>query len=389
MTDSLPAYPQLLSHILVHPLPPDSTGREGLAFVTHRRHLVVRGRSVHKFYALVLPLLDGRHTPAEIAAICHGHYSAEELSRSLHVLSDSRLLQPEALPPVAVSPADRLAPQLSYFHEMGLSSAAAQETLNTATVTILGLGDAGAVVATALAAAHIGTLHLLDPLPVAPSDLSLVPAFTQRDIGEPRVRVMRRYILARALDICVTTSTQSLGLERTLRKPVSASTLVVCCLSPNFQSVHHHLNRLTLDLNVPWTSCTVSPYISTIGPTIIPRRTPCYLCYKMRSIACAADPQSQLLYESFIDEHSGSITIIPENVVSAVGTVANLLAVEVFKFLIGPSEPTSLGKLLTVDFLSLSITPHVILRKPWCPACFTPPPPQALVATPPVSEHVT
>jgi len=54
----------------------------------------------------------------------------------------------------------------------------------------------------------------------------------------------------------------------------------------------------------------------------------------------------------------------------ATGIAANVLALEVFKEVSGLMSSVTVGKVLVIDLLELTMTRHLVLRKPWCPACF-------------------
>ena len=49
----------------------------------------------------------------------------------------------------------------------------------------------------------------------------------------------------------------------------------------------------------------------------------------------------------------------------------NLVALEAVKELTGVVPASAEGKIVVLDLLTLNTTKHVVLRKPWCPACFT------------------
>src|ERR1043166_8357087 len=58
--------PRLPRHFYVWSEPPDSDGDEVLNFVSDRRRIKLKGHSFREFEQRVIPLLDGRHTVAEI-----------------------------------------------------------------------------------------------------------------------------------------------------------------------------------------------------------------------------------------------------------------------------------------------------------------------------------
>jgi adenylyltransferase/sulfurtransferase len=103
---------------------------------------------------------------------------------------------------------------------------------------------------------------------------------------------------------------------------------------------------------------------------VYPFQTACYLCYKMRSVACAGNPEDSFAFEQFLDRRKRDDSGCRENLVFAAGIAANVLGLEVLKELSGILSPSTRGSIVVVDLLELRVSRHVVLRKPWCPACF-------------------
>ena len=154
---------------------------------------------------------------------------------------------------------------------------------------------------------------------------------------------------------------------------IANANFVVCCLDPGLSNLVFKLNRVCLALNIRWIACAPSGAEVVVGPAIHPWRTACYLCYRMRAVACAGNPEDAYAYERQLDRHKQDDSGRRENLVFGVGLAANLLGIEVVKELTAMAEPSLVGRLLTIRLTDLSIEKHTVLRKPWCPACFPPP----------------
>jgi adenylyltransferase/sulfurtransferase len=157
--------------------------------------------------------------------------------------------------------------------------------------------------------------------------------------------------------------------EAGLRAAVAGSDFIVCCLDAGQSNQVYKLNRVCLEAAIPWTSCALAGTELILGPTVHPDSGPCYLCYRMRVVACAANPEDAFDMERRLDRRKKDDSARRENLVFAAGAAGNLIGIEVLKELTGMAEPTLQGKIAVFDLLQHSITKHVVLRKPWCPAC--------------------
>jgi bacteriocin biosynthesis cyclodehydratase domain-containing protein len=90
----------------------------------------------------------------------------------------------------------------------------------------------------------------------------------------------------------------------------------------------------------------------------------------MRAVACAGNPEDEFNYERFLDRRKQDDSGRRENVVFGAGLMANWLGLEAMKQLTRIVEPSALGAIIVFDLLGFTCTKHVVLRKPWCPACF-------------------
>src|SRR5262249_25434042 len=122
-----------------------------------------------------------------------------------------------------------------------------------------------------------------------------------------------------------------------------------------------------------WISCSLGGAGVVVGPSIQPGDGPCYLCYRMRAVACAGNPENAFEYEKYLDRGKNDDSGHPENPVFGAGLASSLLGMEVTKELTRLAEPSLVGRILTIRMTDLNIERHTVLRKPWCPACFTHP----------------
>jgi bacteriocin biosynthesis cyclodehydratase domain-containing protein len=366
--------PRLPSHYYLRFEPPDSSGDEVLVITSERRRLKLKGQLFREFLQCVVPLLDGTRTLPQIQAEVAEVFTADDLERSLRLLAEQHVLEDAAQDGMSEAARAELAPQLHFLHEAGLNAQAVQAQLARSTVAVFGLGPLGASVAFALAAARVGTIRCVDPLPIAASDRSLAPALAGVAVGTPRVDAVSRQIAVLANEVRVETDASPLQTDDDVAQLIAGADHVVCCVDPGLASVFYRLNRACLQARQSWTAAAVSGLEGVIGPTIVPFETACYLCYTMRSVACAYSPEDEFTHRQFLDRRQRDDSPVRENHVFGVGAVANLVGLEVLKALSGLIQPATRGRIVSLDFLSLESTTHLVLRKPWCPACFAAPP---------------
>jgi len=350
--------------------PPDHSGDEVLYFASAQRRIKIKGHSFREFEQYVIPLLDGGHTFQEIAEKVADVFDAEDLAAGLRLLAEQHLLidTDDGTPP-SQSP-DPLAPQLNFFYEMNTNPQEVQSRLRSATVTIFGLGNAGASTAIALAAAGVGQLRCIDFMAVGGADTYLSNAFSEADAGQLRAAVVAQRLAAKAPEVSVTVHTQKPENDDDVLALVDGSDFVINCLDAGESSLIYKLNRVCLRAGIKWTSCALSGPEIIVGPTVHPAETACYLCYKMRSVACAGNPEDEFAFESFLDQRKSDDSARHENLVSGVDVATGLVSLEAIKSLSGVFAPSAVGKIIVFNLLDLTSTKHVVLRKPWCPACF-------------------
>src|SRR6266542_104570 len=83
------------------------------------------------------------------------------------------------------------------------------------------------------------------------------------------------------------------GLAAVTRERVHALVrdcrLLVSCLDKGFAAAHHWLNSASLRWGVPAVYAQLDGDTALVGPLVVPARTACYLCWRMRTVACAED----------------------------------------------------------------------------------------------------
>jgi molybdopterin-synthase adenylyltransferase len=357
--------PRLPSHYYVWSEPPDDAGDESLHFVSERRKIKLKGHSFREFERRVIPLLDGEHTLEDIGRNVEDVFALDDLAAGLDLLASQNLLEDD---PQTES---QLTPQFNFFHEIGLDISETQQLLRNAKLTVFGLSGAGAGIVESLAAAGVGAIRCIDNLSVSAADVYLSSSFKASDVGSTRSHVIQRNLAERSPVTKLEIISNDLTSDDAVTNAIEASDFVVVCLDIGQSSLIYKVNRACLKLGIRWTSCALSGSEVIVGPTVHPYSTPCYLCYKMRTVACAGNPEDAFAFEKILDRRRKDDSSHRENLVFGAGIAANMLAFEALREIVGIRPVPTQGKIVIFDLLDMSTSKHVVLRKPWCPACYS------------------
>jgi adenylyltransferase/sulfurtransferase len=360
--------PQIPSHYYILSEPPDEKGEEVLRFVSDTRSVKLKGRSFRDFQQQVVPLLDGTRSFDDIANAVGDLFAPADLHAALTLLAEQNLLRDASLGAQSDDPVSR-EPQANFLHEIAAQPARVQQRLAAATVAVLGLGAVGAGASLALAASGVGALRLIDDLPVSSADPYLCSYYSRSEIGAMRTDTLGRRLQQTAPQAAVALRDARLETEDDVAAAVGGADLVLCCVDGGQASLVYKLNRVCLVSGTPWIACDCSAAEITVGPLVIPGHTACYLCYKMRLVAGSETPEDEFAFQSFLDRRKKDDSTHRQNLVFSAGLGSHLMALEAFKQLSGVLPPVTRGRIFVFDTLQLSTTPHVVLRKPWCPAC--------------------
>lgn len=361
--------PLVPRHFQIWCEPPDDSGDEILRIVSTRRSLTLKGHSFREFHRQVLPLLDGHHSLDEIHSKTSHVFNRGDLENALVLLSQQQVIVEGDGLDMSLEENPRLTLQMNYFHEIADEGRFAQRRLTAARVVIFGLGGAGTGVMLALAAAGIGQVIGVDDLHVSVADTYLSPALNMSDIGRLRADVLAERITANSPEIRVNSVTTRVDTEEDIAAIVAGADFVVSCLDAGFVNLAYKLNRVCLARSIPWISGELSGAEVIVGPAFSHQGEACYMCYRMRAIACAGNPQTSFAQERYLDKLKMNLGDRRENLVFGAGILANMLGAEVMNVLSGLADTTLNGRVIVFDLTTLRQQKHVVLRKPGCPVC--------------------
>ncbi|ABL72261.1 hypothetical protein EO213_21370 [Paracoccus denitrificans] len=361
--------PLLPEHFLAWAEPPDEGGDELLRIVSWRRALTLKGHSFREFSREVVPLLDGRTGIDRICDEVADIFAREDLEAALEMLGGQGVVVEGGGADAAALPAG-LQPQLAWLSEAAPEGRAAQRHLTAARVVLFGGGGPGAAAARGLAAAGIGELLIVDPAEVGASDSYFSPLFRPGDAGSLRAEALADALAELAPDCRIRTRTTRPDSPQDIAALIEGAAMVLCCLDAGELNLALKLNRACRDLGMRWLAGGMEGLDLVVGPGFSgDPDAACYMCWRMREVACAANPQARFALERHLDRLRRDLSARRENLAMGADIVGGMMAAEAVAVLTGAGEPALDGRFLVVELPGLRQEKHGVLRKPGCPVC--------------------
>lgn len=352
-------------------------GENGILFKSEHAELKFEGRDIQDFVKILIPLLDGNKTVAEICQSLHD-YKNEDIERCVILLAENGLLEDWSK---RISEKDsvvqeqfelgRISPQLELFQDFGIPKDEALKKLRTSKIAVFGLGAHGAELVLALAREGIGNIRCIDPSKVRNEDLYLSAIYTEQDIGRKREDVLKERISAYPSTIVETSNVDSNAsiVEEDIRKGIEGCNFAVSCVDKGFSSINYWLNKAAFEIGLSWCMTSLQGMEGVIGPIIIPSETACHMCYTMRLLANEKSYDIAMAYQKYLAENKRDELYRRSNLSTSSGIMGNFLALELIKQITGIMVSKLIGKICVFDFLNLAMDFHTVLRKPDCPLC--------------------
>lgn len=161
---------------------------------------------------------------------------------------------------------------------------------------------------------------------------------------------------------------------------VAGRDLVICAVGPGWTAVRTWVNRACLDAGTPALFVALEGSHGYLGPLVLPGEGPCYLCWRIRALACADDFDLAMSREEARDRAraESSRPLLP-----GLREAAWAVAVRETLALTTSALPTELpATVLVVDQLKATTSRHPVIPRPDCPACAKKVPPPVAPAAP-------
>jgi ribosomal protein S12 methylthiotransferase accessory factor len=256
----------------------------------------------------------------------------------------------------------------SFLDQIGLEADATLERLSKATVAIIGLEAHGAHLAQILASCGVGRLVLVDQDEFQAEHLFLTPVRNAGVTGRPRQDAIAELLLSTSPSRIETSEYPTLTrdcVEDATRK----SDLVLACVDRGLAAANHWANQAAMASSTPALFSELRASSSFAGPFLEPGRSACWMCYRMRSLACEQDFELAFSYEEHLDKKRVAGFTKRPMLPGLPMQLASTLGFEALKYLTGLNPPTTVNNVLEFDALTGRSLSHPVLAKPDCPVC--------------------
>jgi bacteriocin biosynthesis cyclodehydratase domain-containing protein len=338
----------------------------------------------------LLPLLDGSRRLGEVLQEMRV-FGKEATTDLLSQMNEAGLLEDAAQLSSAVLSQDELRRyqnQLTFFSHFTAASQVSlpagdygipkraleyQEMLKQAQLVVFGLGRLGSALALKLALSGIGRIRAVDDEIVSPADVQQSGVYRPASLGEPRARALQGLAAELNPAVELIPTPQPDREQDSLRSLISGCSLAVLCTDEFNPLEYEQLNLACLAEDLPWTSCRMVGFELLIGPTVIPRQTPCFNCFDLRQKGNLTDYEEYTLLEGYLRTnpiHSGALPIAPG---------VDLAALEIIKALTHFMQPATYAHLYSLNLLTMESKRHPVLKLPRCPHCGRPAQPRPAI----------
>lgn len=319
----------------------------------------IGGRDVKAFVSRLLPLLNGeRDREALVRAL--PEYSPESIIGTLDLLERHRVL--ERVPGSSCA----LPGQKEFFRQRSSALNDPQAKLAQSRVLVIGLEPWGAVCALELAAAGVGSLALLDGGRISEP---LSGVWETSEIGRQRRTVLSRLIRNRAPKCRVTSHPLKLSNTGRIAPPSYKFDLVVIATHRDDLRTLLGAAHFTHRTGLKSLTAFVDGLEAVVGPAVMPGRTACWNCFRLRSLAHAQPLPEVREFQTALLRQSNALQVQHSYLGPMLPLLGHSAALEVIKILSGYVPSRLFGRVIVQDLVTLQTTTHTLIRMPWCDVC--------------------
>lgn len=212
---------------------------------------------------------------------------------------------------------------------------------------------------------------------------SMPSSAREREVLAGRLAALRVVLIGRADVVeAVRAALAGSGIEpdRVVRAPyprqrdelpvlMAGADLVVAAGDGSVPVLHPWVNTAGLRSDIPTVHADLRGTRATIGPLVLPAEGPCYLCWRMRALACEEDFTAAMALEERRDADRLTDEAARPALPALLPMVTGALVAELFALTLAIAPPRLAAGVLTIDALGGVEELHPVLPRPDCPAC--------------------
>ncbi|MCL1623168.1 ThiF family adenylyltransferase [Moraxella sp. Tifton1] len=257
----------------------------------------------------------------------------------------------------AFNPDERYSRNFLYFSHEGANPILVQEKLKKSSVTVIGCGGIGNHIASVLAVAGMGHIHLVDSDIIEISNLTRQVLFSESDIGQAKIDILSRELIKRNSEIKITTQHLNIKSENDILELDSSDLYILSADTPN--NLINWVNLACVKKKQAYINAGYINDISTFGPFYIPKITSCFNCTQYMPDNTERDPFHQIITD--IERNFRPATYAPVSNIAAMYAVGDIL-----RYLGGFGEILSKNKRIGIHFDSLRTEEQVFYPRKDC-----------------------
>lgn len=343
----------------------------GLTLRTPSRSAVLRGKLVSEIFPLLLPLLDGTRTAADIQQELAPQFDPTSLQGILERLDELGMTESVRSYEEVLTPElrDRVVVQDRFFRQYGGDDETMTRVLN-ARIVLAGDGPLMPSLGLFFAQSGIAQLTVAGQRPVSEYDVAQSVHLSAADVGQSWGVVISKMVNSAGAQTKIDDvdfPSDKLGWQRLLEESACG---VLALETPVVSTPWlEDFNLAAIETDVSWTSASMQQRATVrIGPTIIPRQTACWKCFEMRFKSNLSSLERYEEFEQFMNTSSpdvrhGVLPTVPE-------FTAGVLGFEAMRIVAGGNLfVRTAGSMLDINLWELSLQTHPVLKLPRCGHC--------------------
>lgn len=248
------------------------------------------------------------------------------------------------------------------------SPAQTERSLARSRILVVGLEPWGAIAAADLAAAGVGTLHVLDDRDVTADDLLAARLFSDEDLGNDRAATLVEAVSRLAPGCSITSGRLSAAAHGPIDIEETRWDLVLACVPADDLFVLQSVARFAHAAGVISLSAHLEGLDAVIGPAVAPGKTACFECTRLRRLAQSRTPHiDYAIHETLLSSRTSPrarICTAPMPVL-----LGHALALAALDLLVHSEAAAILGRLVVQNLVTLERTVHGVLPMPTCAIC--------------------